>query len=181
MAVAGDGLARRKNLYERGLVPPEWPAIRETSGFDPAAPVSEEGAQHAIHELVDRGALFSGRYCWVCVADLSDVGAPRSSSREGFKAATGVYPDWTAAIPQGGHAPDCPVPYLLRWAGWPANSTVVRMRTHDIDDAQAQVLTKAKEPMELAGAQLDQLTAAEREQRAEVLKGLGLTEADLQK
>jgi hypothetical protein len=176
MAVHGDGLARRQNLYEKGLVPPDWPSIRETTGFDAMMPLDEAGAMHAVREVIP--ILISGyRFCVLCNSDLSDRGAPKSTSREGFKAATGQYPEWTLSIPQGGHAPDCAVAYLLRWLGFTGHA-IARLRTFDVDDAQAQLLVKAKEPMELVATDVSLLTEAEREARAKVLAGFGLTESE---
>jgi hypothetical protein len=180
MAVHGDGLARRKNLYEKGLVPDDWPSIRKTSGWQPPAALTEADAKVAFALVLDMGLVIcGGRFCYACQADLADVGAPKSTSKKGIEAATGVSPTWTLAIPQGGHAPDCPVLYLLRWIGR-GDSTLARLRTHDVADAAAQVLTQAKEPMELVGTDLDLLSEAERAARAEVLRGLGLTEEQLE-
>jgi hypothetical protein len=178
MAVHGDGLARRPDGY-LGMVPQGWPSIRETR-WQPPAELDPAGAQSAVRAVLDQGALIcGGRYCFVCNADLADVGAPKSTSKEGIKAATGVYPEYTLAIPQGGHAPDCPVRYLLRWIGM-GESSLARVRTHDIDDAAAKIAVTAKSPMELVGTDLELLSDAERAARAEVLRGLGLTEEQLE-
>jgi len=179
MAVHGDGLARRRALYQDGLVPEDWPSIRETTGFDPLAPLCEERVMYVIRYLFYETNMLiaNGRFCVLCNSDLSDPGAPKSNSRAGFKAATGVYPQWTAAIPSGGHAPDCAVVYLLRWIGM--TGSWARLRTHDVDDGAAKVLVAGKEPMELVGTDLEKLTPEQRIARAEVLRGLGLTEEAL--
>jgi len=178
MAVYGDGLCNRPPGY-RGLVPDEWPSIRRTRGFQASTMLDEAGAKAALKHVHDRGALIcGGKYCFLCDADLSDKpadGRPRhSTSREGFKAATGVYPEWTLSIPLGGHAPDCPVPYLLRWIGEP-ESGYTRIRTDDIDDEQAKLLTAAKSPSELIGTKDDLLSPEQREARDAVLRGFGYT------
>lgn len=179
MAVPGDGLARRPPGY-RGMVPEDWPSIRTTSGWQPPAEISEDGAKQALQILHDHGALIcGGRYCFTCGADLSDAGGMphESSAPAGYKAATGVYPEYTLSIPRGGHAPDCPVPYLLRWIGEP-ESPYTRLRTEDIDDELAKMAVMAKSPMELVGTDLERLSEAERSARVDVLAGFGLTEQD---
>jgi len=176
MAVHGDGLARRRALYQDGLVPEDWPSIRRTSGWRPPAGLTEADAKGAFALLLDMGLVMcGGRFCYACNADLADAGAPKSTSKKGIEAATGVYPTWTLALPQGGHAPDCPVPYLIRWIGR-GDSVLTRLRTHDVDDGAAKVLDAGKEPMELVGTDLAQLTPEQRVARAEVLRGLGVTE-----
>jgi len=173
VAVAGDGLCHRPPGY-RGLVPEDWPSIRQTNGFDASAPITEQGAKLALRRVHAQGALIcGGRYCFLCSADLSDAGVlHQSTSVTGYKAATGVYPEWTLAIPRGGHAPDCPVPYLLRWLGEP-ESVFTRMRTVDIDDEQAKLLAAAKSPAELVGTNDELLTPEQREARDKVLQGFG--------
>src|SRR5712672_2050190 len=101
MAVHGDGFARRPPGY-RGMVPQDWPSIRKTSGWQPPAEATDRDAKVAFGLVLDVGAIIcGGRFCFVCNADLADVGAPKSTSREGVKASTGKYPEWTLAIPQG--------------------------------------------------------------------------------
>jgi len=172
MALAGDGLANRPPDY-RGMVPRDWPSIRQTRGFQ-AGELTAAGAIAAVREVHHQGALIcGGRYCYLCNADLSDAGVPlQSSSPEGVKAATGKYPDWTLSIPRGGHAPDCPVPYLLRWIGEP-ESTLMRVRTEDIDDEAATVAVAAKSPAELVGTLDALLTPEQRVARDAVLQGFG--------
>jgi len=176
VAVAGDGLANRPPDY-RGLVPRDWPSIRQTRWFQASTVLDEDGAKAAVKHVHDRGALIcGGRFCFLCDADLSDPpadGIPRhSTSREGYKVATGVYPEWTLSVPLGGHAPDCPVPYLLRWIGEP-ESPYTRVRTEDIDDEQAKLLTAAKSPSELIGTKDELLSPEQRIARDEVLRGFG--------
>lgn len=173
MAVQGDGLARRPPGY-RGMVPEDWPSIRKTSGWQAPAVIGEAEAKVAFKWLLDAGSIIcGGRYCYYCRADLADRNAPKSTSREGFKAATGVYPDWTLSIPSGGHAPDCPVPYLLRWAGI-AEGALTRIRTHDIDDEQAKILTALRSPMELAGTDDARLNPAELAAKRALLTDFGI-------
>ncbi len=171
MAVHGDGLARRPEGY-LGLVPADWPSIRHTTGWQPPAESTEDHARDAVRQLIARHTVFCGRFCYACNADLSDPGAPRSHTLAGVKAATGQYPEYTLAIPQGGHAPDCPVPYLLRWLGEP-ESVYTRLRTHDIDDAAATIAVKAKSSMELVGTDLELLSPEEVAARKVVMKGFG--------
>jgi hypothetical protein len=179
MAVHGDGYARRPDGY-RGMVPRDWPSIRETSGWQPPAAITDADAKVAFGLMLDAGAVIcGGRYCFICNADLADRGAPKSTSLEGVKAATGKYPEWTLSIPQGGHAPDCPVPYLLRWAGEP-ESPYTRVRTDDIDDAAANIATAAKSPMELAGTDDALLTPEQREAKAMVLREFGLEPSEVE-
>ena len=176
MAVPGDGLANRPPGY-RGMVPQDWPAIRETSGWQSPTELTEDGAKGALRVLLDAGTVIhGGRFCFVCNADLSDAGVlHQSSTPTAIKAATGVYPEWTLSIPRGGHAPDCPVPYLLHWLGEPA-SPYTRVRSEDIDDEQAQLLTAAKSPSELVGTDVELLSADERVARTKVLEGFGYQE-----
>lgn len=163
------------------MVPQGWPSIRQASGWQPPAEISEAAAKVAFGLLFDAGSIIcGGRFCYVCSADLGDAGAPKSTSREGVKAATGLYPEWTLAIPQGGHAPDCPVPYLLRWAGAP-ESPYTRLRTHDIDSDAAKIAVAAKSAMELIGTDLELLSPAERVARADVWRRLGYVPSEAER
>ena len=172
MSVYGDGKAHRPDGY-RGLVPTDWPSIRRTSGWIPPDEITESGAQEAVRNLIATHTVFCGRYCYACSADLGDPGSPKSTSAAAYKAATGQYPDWTLSIPQGGHAPDCPVPYLLKWLG-EGGSVYTRIRTVDIDDEAAKRFTSAKSPMELVGTDVEALDEGQRVEREAVLQAFGL-------
>lgn len=90
--------------------------------------VSDGEARMALYRLLNDGRFCAGRHCFVCNSDLAPVGAPTAGTPQAFAASTGrpveEAPGAGHEPRQGGHDPTCPIPTLLRWAGFPEDAAV---------------------------------------------------------